>query len=199
MKSYEKPIFDIFGKLIGRLHIFTDVTMERLRSQQSIHNANLDFLTGLNNRRNLFSYLNKNKTSEYMHLITMDLDNFKKVHDTYGHNYGDKALINASTLMKNFFRDDFCARLGGDEFLVVITRSCSTDEIMNEVQRFMDLLITHFRSVKEFEMLTSSAGVAGGSLENGQEHDFEEMMLMSDSALYQAKRGGKARCMAYGS
>ena len=74
MTYCEKPIFDIFGKLIGRLNIFTDVTTERLRSQQSIHTANLDFLTGLNNRRNLFSYLNKNKNSPYLHLVTMDLD-----------------------------------------------------------------------------------------------------------------------------
>ena len=196
MKFCEKPIFDIFNNIIGRLNIFTDVTMERLRNQQSIHNANLDFLTGLNNRRNLFSYLNKHKVSPYMHLITMDLDNFKKVNDTYGHNFGDKALVNTATLMQNFFRDDFCARLGGDEFLIVITRSCDSDTILSEVQRFMEILTTHFKAIKEFEMLTASAGIAGCQIENGV-HDFEEMMKLSDNALYQAKRSGKARCMVY--
>ncbi|MBQ8825702.1 MAG: sensor domain-containing diguanylate cyclase [Oscillospiraceae bacterium] len=196
MTYCEKPIFDIFGNLIGRLNIFTDVTMERLRSQQSIHTANLDFLTGLNNRRNLFSYLNKNKSSEYMHLITMDLDNFKKVNDTYGHNFGDKALVNTATLMLNFFRDDFCARLGGDEFLIVVTRSCDSNTIMSEIQRFMEILTTHFKAIREFEMLTASAGIAGDRIENGV-HDFEEMMKLSDSALYQAKRSGKARCVVY--
>ena len=109
---------------------------------------------------------------------------------------GDKALVNASTLMQNFFRDDFCARLGGDEFLIVITRNCDNDTILSEVERFMEILTTHFRSVKEFELLTASAGIAGCHIENG-EQDFEKLMKLSDNALYQAKRDGKARCVVY--
>ncbi|MBQ8780419.1 MAG: sensor domain-containing diguanylate cyclase [Oscillospiraceae bacterium] len=197
MSFCEKPIFDIFNNVIGKVNIFNDITTERQRNQQSITNANLDFLTGLNNRRNLFSYLNRNKVSECMHLITMDLDNFKKVNDTYGHDFGDKALVNTATLMKNFFRNDFCARLGGDEFLIVVTRNCTTEEIVAETQKFMDILTCHFRNIKEFEMLTSSAGVAGGSIGTKKVHDFEEIMKFSDTALYHAKRSGKARCMAY--
>ena len=98
--------------------------------------------------------------------------------------------------MLNFFRDDFCARLGGDEFLIVVTRSCDSNTIMSEIQRFMEILTTHFKAIREFEMLTASAGIAGDRIENGV-HDFEEMMKLSDSALYQAKRSGKARCVVY--
>ncbi|MCM1382621.1 MAG: diguanylate cyclase, partial [Muribaculaceae bacterium] len=116
----EQPIIDIFDNNIGSLNIFRDVTLERAYENQTLQNANTDFMTGLNNRRSLFSYLETVKSEPQLSLITIDLDNFKAVNDTYGHQIGDEALTETSAILKKCFPDDFIARLGGDEFLVVI-------------------------------------------------------------------------------
>lgn len=195
--STERPVFSIFHEKIANAHLLIDVTKQVQSRQQSLLNANTDFLTGLYNRRMLFSHLESNKDSSTMAMITIDLDSFKQVNDTYGHNTGDLALIDTAQLLKDCFKSDFVARLGGDEFLVVITRDCTSEQVLDETQRFLEVLRSHFCNKKEFSIMTASAGVAVYTLRNGETHNFENLMKCSDKALYMAKKSGKNMCCVY--
>ncbi len=192
----QQPIIDIFNEQIGNVNIFTDVTIERKMEQQTLRNANTDFLTGLHNRRSLFSYLGIVKSEPQISLITVDLDNFKKVNDSYGHQAGDKALAETSRMLEKCFPDDFIARLGGDEFLVVISTRCSEDELKRRTEKLLDTLCGYYKCHEEFAMMTASAGIAFEVIESGR-HDIEKLMISSDSALYCAKNSGKARFRMY--
>lgn len=193
----ERPIFSIFHEKIGSAIILTDVTKQKKSRQQSILSANTDFLTGLYNRRMLFSHLGLHRCDRHMAMITLDLDNFKAVNDTYGHHAGDRALIDTSRLLRDCFKSDFIARLGGDEFLIVITREVEEAQIIAETRHFLEALQNHFNNKKEFSVMTASAGIAASILKDEKEHDFENLMKCSDSALYKAKNSGKNMCCVY--
>lgn len=195
---FEKPIFNIFNEIIGRVIILNDITEARKDHQQTLYNANTDYLTGASNRRNLFSHLNMIKHNPKLTFITVDLDNFKKVNDTYGHYEGDKALVETVKLTQNFFKDDFVARLGGDEFLIVITRDCEISAIEQETKKYIEMLKNHYMSNPKFSAMGVSAGVAMSVLGDKKAHDFEELMKHSDAALYNAKNFGKGKCCVYG-
>ncbi len=193
----EQPVIDIFDKNIGTVNIFRDITLERSFELQTLRNANTDFMTGLNNRRSLFSYLETVKNAPQLSLITIDLDNFKSVNDSFGHPMGDEALIQTSAMLRKCFPDDFIARLGGDEFLVVISGIRSESELESDTQNLLDTLCEFYKSRGEFEKMSASAGVSYAVIESG-EHDIEKLMVNSDSALYCAKNLGKATFRIYG-
>ncbi|MCM1024696.1 MAG: diguanylate cyclase [Prevotella sp.] len=193
----EQPIIDIFDKDIGTLNIFRDVTLERAFESQTLQNANTDFLTGLHNRRSLFSYLGTVKTEPQLSLITIDLDNFKSVNDTFGHQTGDEALTETSAIIQKCFPNDFIARLGGDEFLVVVSGIHSESELESSTANLLSTLCELYRSRNEFSLMTASAGISYAVIESGT-HNIEKLMVNSDSALYCAKNSGKATYKVYG-
>jgi diguanylate cyclase (GGDEF)-like protein len=89
---------------------------------------NIDYLTGVNNRKKLETYLKKkvstSNENRAFSAIMIDLNNFKYINDTFGHNIGDVALQVTAELLKNCLRsNDFIARFGGDEFCIVIDSS----------------------------------------------------------------------------
>ena len=194
----QQYVTDIFGETIGSMTIFRDVTVQRMNEQSTIKNANTDFLTGLNNRRSLSGFLDTVKTEPRLTFISIDLDNFKQVNDIFGHHKGDEALLIASRMMKERFSEDFIARLGGDEFLVVLSRDNSIQEVSEEVNTFQTLLNAEYSEHAEFTQLTTSIGIASMALEEcGGKYDFGHILRCSDSALYQAKNGGKAQFCVY--
>lgn len=198
LRFTKRPVTDIFGEIIGQVIIFQDMTAERLFQKQAVEHANTDFLTGLNNRRSLFAHLDKvKKTAAQLSMITVDLDNFKKVNDTCGHKMGDDVLVQTAEILNSCFKTDFISRLGGDEFLVVITRSATDSQLEQEAQRLVDSFEQRFRDKRELAVMTLSAGIATGALPDGGEHNAENLMYSSDSALYEAKKSGKSRCCFY--
>ncbi len=197
LKFSKEPIHDIFGEIIGRVIIFNDVTAERIFQKKTIEHANTDFLTGLNNRRALFDHLGRIKDSKQISMITVDLDNFKKVNDSCGHKMGDRVLIETGIVLNECFSEDFIARLGGDEFLVVINREVSADTLRNEAQSFIDLFIKRFSDKPELSIMTASVGISTGYKPSEGEINAEGLMYSSDSALYEAKKGGKSRLSFY--
>lgn len=198
LRFTKESVNDIFGEIIGHVIIFQDMTAERLFQRQAVEHANTDFLTGLNNRRSLFAYFEKvKKSAEQMSMITVDLDNFKKVNDTCGHKTGDEVLVQTAEILNSCFKTDFISRLGGDEFLVVITRSVTEEQLIAEAQRLIDKFEYHFRDKQTLAVMTVSAGISTGLLPNGSEHNVENLMYSSDCALYEAKKAGKSRCCFY--
>lgn len=99
----KEPIYDIFMNLAGQLYIFRDITTQRQMEQQILFNSNTDFLTGLFNRRHFYEILAKERGDQRVSLIYVDLDYFKLLNDTQGHQAGDEALILTSGLIEAMF------------------------------------------------------------------------------------------------
>lgn len=197
LKFSAESVFDIFGECIGKVTIFQDVTAERIFQRKTIEHANTDFLTGLNNRRSLFDYLDKIKNSRRISMITVDLDNFKKVNDTCGHKMGDDVLVETADILKTCFKNDFIARLGGDEFLVVITRDVSDEQLEKEGVSLINMFCNRFKDKSELAVMTVSAGIATAICPENGVINAESLMYGSDCALYEAKKEGKSRCCFY--
>lgn len=193
----EAPIIDVFGEVLGKIDIFQDITIEKKFGEQTLYAATTDFLTDLNNRRSLFRYLDEKKNCHQMTMITLDLDNFKQVNDMYGHQEGDRALVETSRLLKECFPEDFIARLGGDEFIIVQSRQITEEELQKEVSHMMDTMHAYYISDVEFSRMTVSAGAAFSVIDEGMEHDIENLMQQSDKALYEAKESGKAKYVLF--
>ena len=109
---------------------------------------NTDFLTGLYNRRQLEDYLQikcQNTKSKVIAGLMLDLDFFKEINDTYGHNSGDEALKYVADILKQTFRkNDFIARFGGDEFVVILEINVKA-ELEKAVSRLMKTLQSSIR------------------------------------------------------
>lgn len=197
LKYREAPIIDVFGEALGKIDLFQDITIEKKFGEQTLYAATTDFLTGLNNRRSLFRYLEEKISCPQMTIITLDLDNFKQVNDVYGHKEGDRALIETARLLKECFPEDFIARLGGDEFMVVQDRRITEDDLQKEVNDMMDAMHAYYHSDAKFCKVTVSAGAAYSVADAGKEHEIENLIQRSDKALYKAKESGKAKYVLY--
>ena len=159
--------------------------------------ANRDYLTKLYNRRFFFDmadqlYKNAKRNNSDIAVAMMDIDFFKKVNDSYGHDAGDFVLKGISkTLMKNVRESDVVARFGGEEFCLLITNS-KPDAALKMVEKIRQIIEKEIFVFNKTEIsVTISCGLAaklGSSL--------GRMIKDSDSALYQAKDGGRNRCVS---
>jgi len=159
--------------------------------------ASTDPLTGINNRRRLFelaaeAFYRFRRYGRPFTLIVMDLDGFKQVNDTYGHQQGDQTLIDFTRMLAAEKRDgDALGRTGGDEFCLVLpeTRELSAVHLAERILlRCLELPINH-NQVGETGV-TVSIGIAEVSL---QDMTVDSLFSRADAAMYTAKRLGKNR------
>lgn len=149
-----------------------------------------DSLTGLYNR----SYLERKVTDLVSEgtkgtLFIMDIDNFKKVNDTFGHIAGDKALkLLADTLRENTRKMDIIGRLGGDEFVIFYSDMTDREVSENKARSIIDMFLEKFRSVYCLPEVSISIGIVHCP-ENGK--DFKTLYKNADKALYYTKNNGK--------
>jgi len=157
-----------------------------------------DYLTGVFNRRYLYEageqfYLNARRENLSIAVAMIDVDNFKVVNDTYGHDTGDVVLRKIAESMKNTFRaSDIVARFGGEEF-VCIANGLDTNfvEILFErVRQAIESL--EIKTVSGTLKITASIGVTI-ELENS----FDDMIKAADEAMYSAKQGGRNRVVIH--
>lgn len=148
-----------------------------------------DPLTGLHNRRGLDVALDLMQSARSnFSVVSLDIDNFKSVNDTYGHDAGDEVLQSLAKIMQNVSRDeDVVCRLGGEEFLILLpsVRSTVAKEVAERLRRQVEQ--TQFGPV---EKITISLGVAQWSQDSG---DVEAVLKVADNMLYKAKRNGRNR------
>lgn len=188
LEYHEEPIFDIFKTNVGQLCIFRDITIETNLEKQILQNSNTDFLTGLYNRRYLYEYMNHYQHVKNLCLLYVDLDKFKDINDTYGHQVGDMALLEAALTLKECFQNDFTARIGGDEFLVIIMRELSHNDIIASVTSFIQSFETTDISGISKNLLSASVGI---TTYRGDHMNLDQLIKQADAALYQAKQKGK--------
>jgi diguanylate cyclase (GGDEF)-like protein len=171
------------------------------RSAQLEEVASTDVLTGLPNRRAIEEWANKQLRGAARHgfpiwVVLGDLDSFKEINDTYGHEAGDMVLCTFADTLRRLTRiSDMCGRLGGDEFLIVISH-VSAVNIELAINRFRELLgALTFPFGGQSVRISATFGVAGS--ESGSIRDFDLLVRKADEMLYEAKRAGRNRvCVA---
>ncbi|QXB30497.1 diguanylate cyclase [Aeromonas sp. FDAARGOS 1405] len=160
------------------------------RVEENRQLAETDALTGAASRYRLERALQLEcERARRFHLpftvIAMDVDNFKQINDSYGHNIGDQTLINIVALVRDHIREiDLLARWGGDEFMVLLPNTGREDALV-VANKFQALMVTH--PICPRGATTMSFGVA----EYQQGEQKESLMVRADRALYQAKQQGK--------
>lgn len=154
-----------------------------------------DQLTGSLNRRGLDDVFEReadraDRRGTPLCAAMLDLDNFKKLNDTYGHSAGDEALVHLVRIVKQTLRSiDVIARYGGEEFLIVMPET-SLDEAAQAMSRVQRELTTHFFTANDQRLfITFSAGVAIRAPHESQ----EAVLKRADKAMYEAKKSGKNR------
>jgi diguanylate cyclase len=157
-----------------------------------------DHLTALPNRRGLARAFESEsarseRRDEPLSLAVLDIDNFKNINDTLGHQTGDLALVHLARVVRQALRpSDVIARYGGEEFVILLGDTTAADavNVMMRVQR--ELTKRFFMHNNERVLITFSAGVAQRS--NGESQD--DLVERADRALYRAKEAGKNRVFA---
>lgn len=194
--SHEQiPVLDLFNNRVATINNYIDVTQSREIDKRLKEMAYNDNLTGLFTRHYLFNQVDGLKGDKSVALFSIDLDNFKKVNDTYGHAAGDDLLKIVAKHMTECFPDEICVRLGGDEFLVMkidkIRRQSDQDDFVERARKLGLSLVEYCQTHEAFKMVNISGGVAFA--QNLRSDDFDELLSQSDTALYHAKRMGKGR------
>ncbi|OMQ20993.1 cyclic di-GMP phosphodiesterase [Serratia oryzae] len=169
----------------------TDITEERRAQERLRVLANTDTITGLPNRNAIQDYVSQainERGDNSVGLVYLDLDNFKKVNDAYGHMFGDRLLVEVSRAILGCLKqEEILARLGGDEFLVLVRKANSTS-LQELSQRIIDRLKIPFR-IGLIEVYTGcSIGIALCP-EHGA--DLDSLIRSADTAMYVAKENGK--------
>jgi diguanylate cyclase (GGDEF)-like protein/PAS domain S-box-containing protein len=177
-----------------------DVTERKAFEVQLAHQAFHDTLTGLPNRA-LFSerlrqaLARSRRSQAAVGLLFVDLDNFKLVNDSLGHDAGDALLKAVALRLQTCVRPgDTVARLGGDEFTVLLEDLTDEEETAGVAERIIEVLQTPV-TVAGREILVT--GSLGSTVSRSDERTPDELLRDADTAMYQAKADGKAHCAAF--
>ena len=179
--------------------IFSDITARKQTEEEIRNLAFYDALTRLPNRRLFMDRFRaaltiSSRRNDYGAVLFIDLDRFKILNDTLGHDYGDLLLIEVAVRIKSCVREmDTVARLGGDEFVVLIE---GVSESPNETSRKVGLIaekiretLAHPYTLKSHEHHCSPS--IGISLYRGNENSVDALIQQADMAMYQAKESGR--------
>jgi diguanylate cyclase (GGDEF)-like protein len=187
------------GTLHRRVALFSDIT-ERKRADELIWNqANFDQLTNLPNRRMFRDRLSQgikksNRSGETLALLILDLDHFKEVNDTLGHDLGDALLVEAALRITACVREsDTVARLGGDEFTIILTDLEDTSSVERVAEEIIQSLNQPFNLNGNLAYLSASIGI---TLFPDDATEQEELIKNADQAMYVSKRAGR-NCFSY--
>jgi diguanylate cyclase (GGDEF)-like protein len=171
-----------------------DITESKCKEEQILYQATHDHLTGLYNRAFAFDYISqKLKEAARTHSITailfVDLDNFKLINDSYGHDKGDQVLVVTANAIKNTLREqDLVARVGGDEFIVALDGDLQISDIKDIAQKVIHNLKAEIAKMNLKSNVTASIGVSICSKGNT---GVSELIRQADAAMYKSKKLGK--------
>ncbi|WP_432666496.1 GGDEF domain-containing protein [Wukongibacter baidiensis] len=148
-----------------------------------------DSMTNLLNHKTICNSLKKEitrskRTLEPVSILMTDIDHFKKINDTYGHQVGDQVIIKIAKLLTDICREtDYVGRYGGEEFLIVLTDT-NSDGAKEFSERFR-------KEVEKTDFGIASGVTVSGGVKNYENESAEEMIKIADGALYQAKENGR--------
>ena len=196
---YNTPLLNQDGKVVGVSSLVDDITERRQSEKMIWEQANFDSLTGLPNRNMFHNRLEqeivKSKRADLsLALLLVDLDEFKEVNDTLGHDVGDLLLKEAARRIKACVRDsDTVARLGGDEFTIILSELNATNEVDGIVEKTIASLAEEFPIGEEVIHISGSIGI---TLFPKDATDIDALIKSADQAMYTAKHNGR-NCYSY--
>jgi diguanylate cyclase (GGDEF)-like protein/PAS domain S-box-containing protein len=173
-----------------------DVTERKSLEEQLRYQAFHDPLTGLPNRvlfmdRLEHAFVRAHRRGTKVAVLFTDLDNFKVINDSLGHNAGDQLLRAVAERLKDCVRpEDTAARLGGDEFTILVEEIAGVGDVAQIAERIAEILRPPFALEDQEVFATASTGIA---LNDPAQEQAADLLRHADLAMYRAKHGGKAR------
>lgn len=171
-----------------------DIDAQKKAEQELKYMAYHDALTGLSNRKQLDASFDlvlsfAKRQQNQIAILFMDLDHFKDVNDTLGHDIGDLLLMEIGARLKTTIRStDFLIRQGGDEFIIVLTELHNSNEVVEIAQKILTIIATPLEIKSHPILITGSIGISLYP-QNGQ--DLKTLIKQADKALYLAKAEGR--------
>jgi diguanylate cyclase (GGDEF)-like protein/PAS domain S-box-containing protein len=187
------------GEMEYRMAMFSDITEKKALDEKLLEQANIDPLTRLYNRRMfniaLQQALEKSeRNGRQLALLFIDLDYFKVVNDSMGHDFGDQLLQEAARRISEHIRkSDTIARIGGDEFTVILSdldEISSTEKVATDI---IEALSEPFQLQDKSAYISASIGISTYPADAG---DVTHLMIQADQAMYRAKAAGRS-CYRY--
>ena len=174
-----------------------DIDCEKRENLRLHEQLELDRMTGIFNRGTFVAkvteILEQGVDTKRHALIMLDIDEFKRHNDSYGHQFGDQVIREIAQVLQSFLRkSDLCGRMGGDEFMVFLNDISSETEVIPRISSLCGLLRERYLEKGE---VTCSLGVVFYPRDG---MDFNELYHNADMALYEAKRAGRANYRIYG-
>ncbi len=188
----------------GELLEANDQLREEIRERERIEavlqqTAQTDYLTQLPNRRAMIQILDKEaarfqRAQHPFSLVLLDIDHFKSINDSFGHDGGDEILVSIAEHMRHWMREkDVLARWGGEEFLILLSDT-KVDRATEQAERLRAAIEAQTFSIQQGDTrVTASLGVAGYISDQG----IDSCIKDADIALYRAKSGGRNRVVTY--
>lgn len=173
--------------------VFSDITSAKAQQENLEHMAYHDALTQLPNRTLLDDRLHQavaraNRSGEILAVCYFDLDGFKPINDTFGHDVGDQLLVELAHRVRSCLREtDTVARLGGDEFALLLCNLQSVAECEQTLTRLLDAIKTPFALAEETVLVSASIGYTLFPFDNSEP---DTLLRHADHAMYQAKVNG---------
>lgn len=189
------PIRDNNGDTTGYLILGEDISIRKRYEQQLLRQANYDILTGLPNRmlaldRLKLALAQARRDNSQVGVMFLDLDNFKHINDTLGHDAGDTLLVEAARRISSCLRGtSTVARLGGDEFLVILPGLTGTEASCQVAERILKTFAPAFMLNGQEVFVTTSIGIAIFPTDSDNSGT---LLQHADAAMYQAKHKGKS-------
>ncbi|MCG8316569.1 MAG: EAL domain-containing protein [Pseudomonadales bacterium] len=199
-KTYQFPVQYTQSSILdgediqGGVIVFQDVSERKEIENELINLAKFDQLTGLANRTLYWEFLEKSievakRQAHGIYIIFIDLDHFKEINDTLGHDAGDLLLVQASERLRSTLRSaDLISRLGGDEFAVIIQHAESDESVAGVCQKLIATFEQPFQIFGKEAYIGCSLGVARFP---GDGTDASSITKAADTAMYSAKHGGR--------
>lgn len=181
------------NSIVGVLEDFTQEKKQEFELIEINKKSKYDFLTGLYNRetfeKEFENFMNKDYDSNKVSAVfILDLDNFKKINDTFGHVVGDIVLKETSKILENNLRKpNFLGRIGGDEFIALVQNVNSLEEIHKIAKKLNNSLRKSYEKDNQRIVISASIGVT----EVKKENSLKEICEKADKALYKVKYDGR--------
>ncbi|MGE0082550.1 MAG: putative bifunctional diguanylate cyclase/phosphodiesterase, partial [Thiohalomonadaceae bacterium] len=182
------------GEVLHYINLFTDITDKKLSEERIHHLAHYDVLTDLPNRllfndRLAHSMERAQRTGARVALLFLDLDHFKNVNDTLGHEFGDKLLRVIAERLRSAVREqDTVARLGGDEFTVVLEHLARVQDAGVVANKILEA-VAHPVNLQGHELFVRAS--IGISIFPDDGRDVQTLLRNADAAMYRAKEHGR--------
>jgi diguanylate cyclase (GGDEF)-like protein/PAS domain S-box-containing protein len=187
------PVLDEDDELVGVAGVARDITQIRADEERIRHLAEHDILTDLPNRALLGEHMSAALAATVgaqaeIALLFLDLDHFKDINDTLGHEIGDQLLLQvAQRLRANVHESDTVSRQGGDEFAILLRGYSSLSRVASIAQRLIDALVPPFQIQGHELQIGASIGISTYPQDGA---DIGTLLKNADAAMYQAKAGG---------